>query len=89
VYGTERQPGRIACAACGQTEPSKLAVFQTERHPAVRIEACDACLCYVKSLDLTVDGHAIPEVDDRCSRSLDRWTAEQGYERIDPSLAGV
>jgi FdhE protein len=89
VCGTERPLGRIACAACGQTEPSKLAVFQTERHPAVRIEACDACLRYVKSIDLTVDGHAIPEVDDLCSLSLDLWTAEQGYERIEPSLAGV
>ena len=79
----------IACAACGQTEPDKLAVFQTERHPEVRIEACDACLRYVKSIDLTVDGRAIPEVDDLCSLSLDLWAAEQGYERLEPSLAGV
>jgi len=89
VCGTERPLGRIACAACGQTEPTKLAVFQTERHPAVRIEACDACLHYVKSIDLTTDGRAIPEVDDLCSLSLDLWAAEQGYERLEPSLAGV
>jgi FdhE protein len=64
-------------------------VFQTERHAAVRIEACDACQRYIKSIDLTVDGRAIPEVDDLCSLSLDLWAVEQGYERIEPSLAGV
>lgn len=89
VCGTERELGRIVCAACGQTEPAKLAVFQTERHRAARIEACDVCLRYVKSIDLTIDGRAIPEVDDLCSLSMDLWAAEQGYERLEPSLAGV
>jgi FdhE protein len=89
VCGSERLLGRIACAGCGQTEPTKLAVFQTERHASVRIEACDVCQRYVKSIDLTLDGRAIPEVDDLCSLSLDLWAAEQGYERLEPSLAGV
>jgi formate dehydrogenase maturation protein FdhE len=89
VCGSERQLGRIACAACGETAPDKLAVFQTEQHPAVRIEACDACQRYIKSIDLTVDGLAVPEIDDLCSLSMDLWAAEQGYERLEPSLAGV
>ncbi|HEX2689296.1 MAG TPA: formate dehydrogenase accessory protein FdhE [Kofleriaceae bacterium] len=89
VCGSERQLGRIACAACGETSPDKLPVFQTERYPGVRIEACDACLRYHKSIDLTLDGRAIPEVDDLCSLSLDLWAVEQGYERLEPSLAGV
>jgi FdhE protein len=89
ICGSERLLGRIACAACGQTEPTKLAVFQTERHNTVRIEACDVCLRYVKSIDLTLDGRAIPEIDDLSSLSLDLWAADQGYERLEPSLAGV
>jgi FdhE protein len=89
ICGSERHLDRIACAGCGQTEPTKLAVFQSERHAAVRIEACDACQRYIKSIDLTVDGRAIPEVDDLCSLSLDLWAVEQGYERLEPSLAGV
>lgn len=44
---------------------------------------------YVKAIDLTLDGRAIPEVDDLCSLSLDLWAQEQGYERLEPSLAGV
>jgi FdhE protein len=89
VSSRSRHLDRIACAACGQTEPTRLAVFQTERHPAVRIEACDACQRYVKTIDLTLDGRAIPEVDDLSSRSLDRWATEQGDERLEPSLAGI
>ena len=89
ICGSERLLGRIECAACGEAAPDKLAVFHTERHPAVRIEACDACQRYIKSIDLTVDGRAIPEVDDLCSLSMDLWASEQGYERLEPSLAGV
>jgi formate dehydrogenase maturation protein FdhE len=89
VCGSERQLGRIACAACGETAPDKLAVFQAERHPAVRIEACDTCQRYLKSIDLTIDGLALPEIDDLCSLSMDLWATEQGYERLEPSLAGV
>jgi formate dehydrogenase maturation protein FdhE len=89
MCGSERHLDRIACAGCGETEPTKLAVFQTERHPAARLEACEACQRYVKSIDLTIDGRAIPEVDDLCSLSLDLWAVEQGYERLEPSLAGV
>lgn len=89
VCGSERVLGRIACAACGEAAPDKLAVFQTEHHAGVRIEACDSCLRYVKSIDLTLDGRAIPEVDDLCSLSMDLWAGEQGYERLEPSLAGV
>jgi hypothetical protein len=89
LCGSERTLGRIACAACGETDPAKLAVFQTERHKAIRIEACDSCLRYVKSIDLTIDGRAVPEIDDLTALSLDLWAADQGYERLEPSLAGV
>jgi FdhE protein len=89
ICASERVLGRIACAACGESTPDKLPVFQTERHPTVRIEACETCQRYVKSIDLTLDGRAIPEVDDLCSLSLDLWASEQGYERLEPSLAGV
>jgi formate dehydrogenase maturation protein FdhE len=89
ICGTERVLGRIACAACGETNPDKLPVFQTERHPTVRIEACETCQRYIKSIDLTLDARAIPEVDDLGSLSLDLWAGEQGYERLEPSLAGV
>jgi FdhE protein len=52
----------------------------------VRIEACDNCKRYLKTIDLTKDGHAVPIVDDIASVSLDLWAAEQGYSRLRANL---
>jgi FdhE protein len=80
---------RIRCAACGEADPHLLPTFQDEKDPAARIEACDTCKRYVKSIDLSLDARPIPEVDDLASLGLDLWAAEQGYQRIEPGLAGI
>jgi FdhE protein len=89
LCGKEWPAGRVRCPACGEERPDKLASFQSERHPIVRIETCATCRVYVKSIDLTVDARAIPEVDDLLSLSMDLWAAEEGYQRLEPGLAGV
>jgi formate dehydrogenase accessory protein FdhE len=89
LCGTEWSVNRISCPACGEQTPDKLPSFQSGRYPSARIEACATCHVYVKSVDLTVDGRAIPEVDDLCSLSLDLWAAEEGYSRLEPGLAGL
>jgi FdhE protein len=89
LCGGEWIANRLRCPACSNEDPAKLASFQSDRHPAVRIEACDACRQYVKSLDLTVDGRLIPEVDELVSVAMDLWAAEQGYVRIERGLAGI
>jgi FdhE protein len=55
----------------------------------VRIEACETCRRYVKSIDLTLEGRAIPEVDDLVSLGMDLWAASEGFERVEPGLAGI
>ncbi|MFN2633744.1 MAG: formate dehydrogenase accessory protein FdhE [Thermoanaerobaculia bacterium] len=89
LCGEEWTVNRIQCPACFEEDPSKLPSFQADRHPAVRIEACDTCRRYVKSIDLSLDARPIPEVDDLVSISLDLWAAEEGYTRIEPGLAGL
>lgn len=81
--------GRILCPACFEEEPARLPNFQSDTHPNVRIEACETCHRYVKSLDLSEDARPIPEVDDLVSLSMDLWAVEQGFERIEPGLAGI
>jgi formate dehydrogenase maturation protein FdhE len=61
----------------------------SETHPTVRIEACETCRRYVKSIDLTADARAVPEVDDLVSLGMDLWAQEQGYARVAPGLAGI
>jgi FdhE protein len=55
----------------------------------VRIEACESCRRYLKSIDLTLDARPLPEVDDLLSIVLDLWAEEQGYSRIEPGAAGL
>jgi len=88
LCGGEWTFSRIRCPCCGEADPQKLPSFATETHPAVRIEACEVCRRYVKSIDLTVDGRAVPEVDDLASLSMDLWASREGFERIEPGLAG-
>jgi FdhE protein len=89
LCGSEWLVNRILCPACGEENPDHLPAFNTERYPQVRIEACETCRRYVKSIDLTLDGRAIPEVDDLVSVGMDLWAAEQGFARIESGLAGV
>jgi formate dehydrogenase accessory protein FdhE len=82
------QVSRIRCPACEETDPAKLATFSAPEYPSARIEACESCGGYVKSIDLTADARGIPEVDDLASVSLDLWALENGFTRLEPGLAG-
>jgi formate dehydrogenase maturation protein FdhE len=41
---------------------------------------------YVKTIDLTLDGQAVPVVDDVASVPLDLWARDAGYVRLRPNL---
>ena len=55
LYGTEWLFHRIRCPSCGEEEAAKLPAFQGGAHAGVRIESCETCRRYVKSIDLTLD----------------------------------
>ena len=83
------QVARIHCPGCGEEDPEKLPSFTAPQHLGVRVEACDSCKTYVKSVDLTLDARRVPEIDELVSLSMDLWAVEQGYERMEPGLAGL
>ena len=89
LCGGEWPIARILCPSCSEENPERLPSFRSDTHPAVRIEACETCRRYVKSIDLTLEGRAIPEVDDLVSLGMDLWAAREGFDRIEPGLAGV
>jgi FdhE protein len=89
LCGGEWLFGRILCPSCFEENPQKLPSFQNEKHPTARIEACETCHRYVKSIDLSEDARPIPEVDDLVSIAMDLWAVEQGFTRIEPGLAGI
>ena len=80
---------RMVCPACGEQDFDKLPVYTAEQFAHVRIDACDRCQHYIKTIDLTKDGLAVPCVDDIASVSLDLWARERGYTRIKNNLLGI
>jgi FdhE protein len=81
--------GRIACAACGEDDPQKLALYIADEYSYMRVETCASCLRYIKTADLTRNGHAVPVVDELAMIPLDLWAAERGFQKIHPNLLGI
>ena len=80
---------RILCPTCGEEAEDKLPVYVAEDTPHVRVEACDTCKFYLRTIDLTRDGNAIPSVDDLAAIPHTLWANEQGYARLQPNLLGT
>ena len=80
---------RVVCANCGEERPAKLGYFHSPEFDHIRIEACDSCQHYIKGIDLTRFGHAVPLVDDIYSAPLDLWAREHGYTKIELNLVGL
>ena len=80
---------RVVCARCGTEDERQLGYFQAPEFDHVRVDVCDGCGHYLKTIDLTRLGHAVPLVDDVASGSLDLWAVNQGYRRIEPNLVGL
>jgi FdhE protein len=86
---TEWEFRRLLCPHCGEEDKEKLPVYTAAEFPHVRVEACDMCRVYLKSIDLTKNGLAVPEVDELASIALDLWAAERGYTKLQPNLFGL
>jgi FdhE protein len=80
---------RVACAYCDEERPTKLGYFHTPEYDHMRVEACDTCKHYIKGVDLTRNGFAIPLVDEVASAALDVWAEEHGYTKIELNLVGL
>lgn len=89
LCGTEWPFNRIRCPSCQEENPVRLPGFQSDVHKNVRIEACETCRRYVKSIDLTLDARPLPEVDDLVSLAMDLWAIGEGWTRLEPGWAGI
>ena len=86
---TEWEYRRLLCPNCGEENKEKLPVYTAEEFPHIRVESCDTCRVYLKSIDMTKDGRAVPEVDELASVVLDLWATEHGYTKLQPNLFGM
>jgi FdhE protein len=79
---------RLICPWCREEDKEKLPRFSSPEWPSVHIEACDTCRHYLKAIDMTVDGHAVPLVDEAAFSVLDVWATDRGYNKIVPNVLG-
>lgn len=80
---------RVVCAHCGEERPPQLGYFHSPEYDHVRVEACESCKYYIKGIDLTRLGTAIPVVDEVAAVPLDLWAREHGYTKIELNLVGL
>jgi formate dehydrogenase accessory protein FdhE len=80
---------RLVCAECGEEDAHKLAVYTAEDFAHVRVETCNTCRHYLKTVDLTKDGRAVPVVDELATIPLNLWAAEHGYVKSQTNPLGI
>jgi FdhE protein len=80
---------RIRCPRCGNEDKDTLPVYTADQFPHIRVEACDQCRTYLKAIDLTRNGLAVPEVDEIASIALDLWAEDHGYTKLHPNVLGL
>ena len=89
LCSTEWQFRRVLCPGCGEENKDKLPIYTATEFPAARVDACDTCQTYLKSIDLTKDGHAIPVVDEIATVALNIWADERDYVKLETNLLGM
>jgi formate dehydrogenase accessory protein FdhE len=80
---------RIYCPACGEEREPQMAYYSAPEIAHVRVDVCDTCHTYLKSIDLTKTGLAVAVVDELATIPLDLWAREHGYEKLQINLLGT
>jgi len=89
LCGTEWAYRRMVCPACGEEDVHKLSVYTAKEFGHVRVETCEACHSYIKTVDLTKDGLAVPVVDELATIPLNLWANEHGYLKLQNNFFGI
>jgi formate dehydrogenase accessory protein FdhE len=85
----EWQFRRIYCPACGEEREPRMAFYSAPEIAHVRVDVCDTCHTYLKSIDLTKTGLAVAVVDELATIPLDLWAREHGYQKLQINLLGA
>jgi formate dehydrogenase accessory protein FdhE len=80
---------RIYCPACGEEREPQMAFYSAPEIAHVRVDVCDTCHTYLKTIDLTKTGLAVPVVDELATIPLDLWAREHGYQKLQINLLGT
>ena len=70
---------RVHCAVCGQSDAQKLYYFYSDTEPAYRVDVCEGCRHYIKTVDLRcLQRRFYPPLEQALTVHLDLLAAEKG-----------
>ena len=87
--GTTGYVDRIGCPVCQVVDASKQNILTFEREEEFKINTCDLCRSYVKTVDAGMILRLTPEPADLVSLPLDIVVQEKGYARRSPNPVGM
>ncbi len=75
---------RMTCPFCMNTKPDSLLYFYGEGEEAYRIDTCDQCHQYIKTIDTRKLEMIDPVLEDLATLHLDLLASQKGYQRPVP-----
>jgi len=79
--GYEWRMGRLLCPFCNNKEQGSLRYLYAEEGGACRIDLCEECHHYIKTIDLRKADIPDPSLEDLATLHLDIVAHQRGYER--------
>jgi FdhE protein len=76
---------RLSCSVCGSKEQGTLHYFCGEGEDACRIDLCDTCHHYIKTIDYRNLEESDPSLEDLATLHLDVLAVQKGYRRAVPN----
>jgi FdhE protein len=83
--GCQWQTDRILCPFCNNKDQESLHYFTAEGEDTYRIDLCDKCHQYIKTIDLRTIGEIDPSLEDLATLHLDVIASQKGYKRPVPN----
>ena len=81
---------RLECPFCGSSDQEKLRFFYDQENPRYRVEVCDRCKTYLKTVDARERTKEIPLlVENLATLDLDLVAEQEGFRRETTRLFGL
>jgi FdhE protein len=81
---------RLECPFCANSNQEELRYFYDEGNPAYRVELCDGCKAYLKTVDRREKAREIPLfVENLATVDLDLVAKGEGFQRETTRLFGL
>jgi FdhE protein len=80
---------RIGCPQCLNRDGQKIEIIETDEEKGFRIDLCNACKSYVKTIRHHLLDNYGPDLLDIMSLPLDILAQERAYRRLSPNPVGM